>query len=333
MFVDEISITVSSGKGGPGCVSFHRDRHVAKGGPDGGDGGNGGNVYLVVDDSMTNLNYLRYRQYYNSKNGMHGEGRKKYGKKGDDLILKVPRGTVVREQESNDLIVDFNMEVDEWLLCEGGKGGRGNTSYKSSINQTPREFEDGEDGEKIEICLSLKMIADVGFVGFPNAGKSSLLSRISNARPKIADYPFTTMIPHLGTHSLGPSHQIVFADLPGLIEGASDGKGLGIRFLKHIERTKIIMHLVEPELTDGSTPVEKVRLIRKELANYSETLGARKEILVLTKMDTCPDESDIASWEEELGEKFFRISTVSGEGIKEVIAEVWDMLEEIREPT
>jgi len=333
MFVDEINITVSSGNGGPGCVSFHRERHIAKGGPDGGDGGTGGSVYLEVDDSMTNLNYLRYKQIYRAKNGMHGEGRKKYGKKGEDLILKVPRGTVIRDRESNDLIVDFNMEIDDWLLCEGGQGGRGNTHFKSSINQTPREYENGHEGETLEICLSLKLIADVGFVGFPNAGKSSLLSRISNARPKVADYPFTTMIPHLGTHSLGPSHQIVFADIPGLIEGASEGKGLGIQFLKHIERTKVILHLVEPNITDERNPVEKILSIRKELSNYSDILSERKEILVLTKIDTCPDEDDIVSWEEELDEKFIRISTVSGEGVKELISKVWDVLEDIREPT
>jgi GTPase len=180
--------------------------------------------------------------------------------------------------------------------------------------------------------LSLKMIADVGFVGFPNAGKSSLLSRVTNAKPKVADYPFTTMIPHLGTHSLGPAHQIVFADIPGLIEGASEGKGLGIQFLKHIERTKVILHLVEPTFGEEETPVEKIRSIRKELHSYSEVLANRKEILVLTKMDIKPDQEDIAAWEKELGEKFCCISTVSGEGIKELISRVWEALEDIREP-
>lgn len=330
MFVDEISIKVSSGNGGHGCVSFHRERLIAKGGPDGGDGGNGGNVTIAVDDSMTTLNHLRFHQTYRAKNGLPGEGKKKHGKKGDDLTLYVPRGTIIHEKETDDLVVDFNMDVDSWQILEGGKGGKGNTHYKSSINQTPREYEKGTEGETVELKLSLKLIADVGFVGFPNAGKSSLLSRISNARPKVADYPFTTMTPHLGTHSFNGAHQIVFADIPGLIEGASSGKGLGIQFLKHIERTKIILHLVEPFDSDEQTPVQKVNSIREELKNYSTVLAERKQILVLTKMDTYPDEKEIEGWEEDLGEKFIKISTVTGEGVEELIRRVWEAMEDIK---
>jgi GTP-binding protein len=329
MFIDEVKLSVSSGKGGPGCVSFHRDRHLAKGGPDGGDGGNGGDVWMEVDESLTTLFHLRFHNEYSGENGRHGEGRRKSGRQGEDLILKVPRGTVVREQGTGDLIVDFNMDIDRWQLLEGGKGGRGNWHFKSSTHQTPREFEEGGDPEELELELSLKLIADVGLVGFPNAGKSSLLSRISSARPKVANYPFTTMQPHLGTHSFGTYSQVVFADIPGLIEGASEGKGLGIQFLKHVERTKMLLHLVEPYHADGESPVEKVRAIRRELENYSSTLAERKQLLVLTKMDYAPPEEEICAWEEELGEKFIRISTATNQGIEQLLKRVQASLEDL----
>ena len=329
MFIDEVKVLVASGKGGPGCVSFFRDRHVAKGGPDGGDGGNGGDIWLEVDDALTTLFHLRFQNEYLAENGRHGEGRRKSGRRGEDLIIKVPRGTVVKEQGTDDLIVDFNMDIDRWLLLEGGQGGRGNWHYKSSTHQTPREFEEGGEPEALELELSLKLIADVGLLGFPNAGKSSLLSRISNARPKVADYPFTTMQPHLGTHSFGPFSQIVVADIPGLIEGASEGKGLGIQFLKHVERTKMLLHLVEPFHDDGGSPVDKIRAINRELENYSPTLAQRKQILVLTKTDLCPSDEEIKGWEEELGKKFMRISTATNQGIEQLLKEVQRGLEDL----
>lgn len=322
MFVDEVKFSIKSGNGGPGCVSFYRERHLPKGGPDGGDGGNGGAVVFKVNDSLTTLYHLRFQNIFKAPNGLPGEGKKKHGKKGQDLILEVPRGTVIREQGSGDLIVDFNMDFDEWSVLDGGKGGRGNFHFKSSTHQSPREYEEGKEGDLLKLELSLKLIADVGFVGFPNAGKSSLLSKISNARPKIANYPFTTMSPHLGTHGFDHSRQLVFADIPGLIEGASEGKGLGIKFLKHIERTEILLHLVEPFSETGEDPVKRVRAIRHELRNYSEVLAQKKEILVLTKMDLVPNSEDISTWEKELGQTFIKISTATGEGIPGLLKEV-----------
>lgn len=328
MFIDEVKVRLESGKGGPGCVSFHRERFMPKGGPDGGDGGNGGDVWIEVDDHMNSLHHLRFQPMYRAENGRHGEGRKKSGRKGDDLIIKVPRGTVVKEQGSEELIVDFNMDIDRWQILDGGKGGRGNVHFKSSIRQTPREYETGEEGEALDLQLSLKLIADVGLVGFPNAGKSSLLSKISSARPKVANYPFTTMTPHLGTHQFDAVSQVVFADIPGLIEGASEGKGLGIKFLKHIERTKMVLHLVEPYHGDGESPVEKVKSIRKELKNYSEVLGEKPELLVLSKMDLLYEQEEmIQEWEEELGAKFIRISTATGQGVDELLNQVRQTLE------
>jgi GTP-binding protein len=330
MFIDEVRIRLESGKGGPGCVSFYRERFQPKGGPDGGDGGNGGHVIIEVDDHMNSLHHLRFQPLYRAENGRHGEGRKKHGRQGRDLILKVPRGTVIREKDTGDLIVDFNLEVDRWQILDGGKGGRGNFHFKSSVRQTPREFEEGEEGEGLDLELSLKLIADVGLVGFPNAGKSSLLSKVSSARPKVANYPFTTMAPHLGTHQYDAMSQVVIADIPGLIEGASDGKGLGIKFLKHIERTKMILHLVEPFHDDGESPVEKVEAIRRELKNYSEILAAKPEILVLSKMDLLFEQDEmVEEWEKELGIKFIRISTATGQGVEELLRQVRHRLEEL----
>jgi len=329
MFIDEVRLSVASGNGGHGCVSFYRDRHQPKGGPDGGDGGNGGHVFFEVDDHMTTLYHLRFQQFYKAGNGLPGEGNKCYGKKGADLVIKVPRGTVIREKGTGDLIVDFNMEMDRWQVLDGGKGGRGNWHFKSSTHQTPREYEEGQPGVTLELELSLKLIADVGLLGFPNAGKSSLLSRISNARPKVADYPFTTMTPHLGTYTFDATHQIVVADIPGLIDGASEGKGLGIQFLKHVERTKMLLHLVEPFAPDGKSPVERVRSIRHELKQYSEVLVQRPQMLVLTKVDLKPTEEEVAQWEDELGEKFLRISTAPGQGVDALMGAVQRRIQEL----
>jgi len=331
MFIDEVKVRLESGKGGPGCVSFQRERFQPKGGPDGGDGGDGGNVWIEVDDHMNSLHHLRFQPVYKAENGRHGQGKKMSGRQGEDLIIKVPRGTVVKEQGSEELIVDFNMDIDRWRILDGGQGGRGNVHFKSATRQTPREFDEGAENEALDLQLSLKLIADVGLVGYPNAGKSSLLSRVSSARPKVANYPFTTMTPHLGTHQFDALTQVVFADIPGLIDGASDGKGLGIKFLKHIERTNMILHLVEPFHDDGETPVEKVAAIRRELKNYSEVLGAKKEVLVLTKMDLMYEQEDLVKeWEEALGAKFMKISTATGEGIDELMNQVRISLEDLK---
>jgi GTPase len=332
MFVDEVKFVVTSGCGGDGCVSLHRERGMNKGGPDGGDGGDGGNVWFEVDDNLTTLFHLRFQNEYIAENGRPGEGRKKSGKQGQDLVLKVPRGTVIREQETGELIVDFNMDISRWQVLDGGQGGRGNWHFRSSTHQTPREYEDGTAASSLALDLSLKLIADVGLLGFPNAGKSSLLAKVSNARPKIADYPFTTMQPNLGTLSFGATSQIVIADIPGLIEGASEGKGLGIQFLKHVERTKMLLHLVEPFPDDGTSPVDRIKTINHELENYSSELAQRRQLLVLTKMDLMPENEDILRWEAELGQKFFRISTATGEGITELFRAVQETLEDIKSP-
>lgn len=331
MFIDEVHFKVKAGNGGPGCVSFYRGRHLPKGGPDGGDGGRGGSVVFVVNDSLTTLFHLKFKQLFAAKNGLPGEGSNCSGRKGEDLIIEVPRGTVVREKNTGDLIVDFNRNVDRWEVLEGAKGGKGNTRFKSATHQTPREFEAGREGELMELQLSLKLIADVGLVGFPNAGKSSLLSRVSAARPKVADYPFTTMMPHLGTVAFDKVSHFVFADIPGLIEGASNGRGMGFQFLKHVERTRVILHLVEPDSMDGVSVPERVNAIRKELCEYSSVLAGKREILVLTKMDLKPDKTTICDWESELDEKFVCISTVTGEGIDELLQVVQLALQELEE--
>lgn len=331
MFIDEIRISVKAGDGGDGCVSFRRESCAPKGGPDGGDGSRGGSIIMRVNPHLNTLYSLKFKKLYKAEDGKPGSGKQCYGRKGKDLEILVPRGTVVRDAKNGELIVDFVEGVDQWIIQDGGKGGRGNTRFKSSVNQAPRHFEPGVKVAPIELELTLKLIADVGLVGLPNAGKSSLLSRLSHAHPKVAEYPFTTIEPCLGTMSLGEGEQIVFADLPGLIEGASEGRGMGIQFLKHVERTRIILHLVEPGPEDGISPPEAVRVIRRELAKYSSELAAKKEILVLTKMDLRPKEADIKAWEKELGESFVRISAVSGKGMLELIKAVQDTLAEENE--
>ncbi|MBF0245508.1 MAG: GTPase ObgE [Planctomycetes bacterium] len=329
MFTDEIEIEVGSGDGGTGCLSFRREKYAPRGGPDGGDGGRGGDVYLAVNDSITSLFHLKFRQSYKAGNGRPGEGGQCSGKKGEDIVVEVPRGTVVRDALSNELIVDLGQDSERWLGLEGGQGGRGNQHFKSSKNRAPRHFEKGQPGTGLRLQLSLKLIADVGLVGLPNAGKSSLLSRISAAHPKIADYPFTTLAPLLGTLVFDNSHQIVFADLPGLIEGASEGRGLGIHFLKHIERTRMLLHLVDPLPDNGRSPVENVLMIRRELMNYSPELAAKPQLLVLSKVDLKPDPELVRSWERELGESLHPVSTASGEGLQDLISLVSAILREL----
>lgn len=263
---------------------------------------------------------------------MPGEGGLCYGKDAENLVLLVPDGTVIHDIDTGELIVDFSSHITQWRVLAGGKGGKGNAHFKTSTNQSPRRVGEGESGKELNLRLSLKVIADVGLLGMPNAGKSSLLSRISNARPKIANYPFTTLNPHLGTHLFQNSHQIVFADIPGLIEGASEGKGLGIDFLKHVERTRILVHMVEPWADNGKSPVENVEIIRKELENYSIDLASKPQLLVLSKSDLMPAEEDIKAWEAELGERFLRLSTVTGDGVDAMLTQVHAILREEDDP-
>lgn len=331
-FVDEIQITVSSGHGGAGCVSFRREAMAPRGGPDGGDGGKGGDVILRTTQHLNSLIDYRANKKYTAGNGQPGTSSNMYGQKGDDLILLVPKGTLVRHS-NGEIIVDMT-EVDEFVFLKGGRGGKGNTFFKNSINQAPDHAQPGEDSQQAEIILELKLIADVGIIGFPNAGKSTLISRISAAKPKIADYPFTTLTPNLGVVKVADYKSFVVADIPGLVKGAHTGIGLGIQFLRHIERTRVFIHLVDVSGMSGREPLEDYNDINFELAEYDKNnegkegfspLGAREQIVVLNKIDTL-SEDQIKSWKQkfqkETGKVPLVISAVAGRGIKELVGEV-----------
>ena len=285
MFADRARIFVKSGKGGDGHISFRREKYVPNGGPDGGDGGHGGSVILVVDDGLNTLTDYRHVRKYHAQNGEDGGKRNCRGKDGEDLILKMPEGTVVKEAESGKVITDLSGDNRRFVLLQGGKGGNGNQHYATSTMQAPRYAQPGQPAREIELLLELKVIADVGLVGFPNVGKSTFLTKISNARPKIANYHFTTLNPHLGVVDLEGAKGFVVADIPGLIEGASEGVGLGYEFLRHIERTKVIVHIVDAASTEGRNPIEDIYAINKELQNYNPEIAARPQIIAANKID------------------------------------------------
>ena len=290
MLVDRARIFVRSGKGGDGCMSFRREKYIPKGGPNGGDGGDGGDVMLIGDDSLSSLLTLTHRPHYRAKHGEQGMGSQKHGANGADRIVKVPLGTLVTEETSGELLADISTQGQEVIVAHGGKGGYGNEHFKSATNQAPRETTPGEPIVEHTLRLELKLIADIGLVGLPNAGKSTLLSAISAARPKVADYPFTTLQPHLGIAELDIDRRLVVADIPGLIEGAADGAGLGHRFLKHIERTGALLHIVDVMPVDGSDPATNYKAIREELLKYSEKLATKQELVVLNKIDLLPEQ-------------------------------------------
>ena len=327
MLVDRARIFVRSGKGGDGCMSFRREKYIPKGGPNGGDGGDGGDVILVGDGSIGTLLPLTHKPHYRADHGIQGKGSQMHGANGDDKIVKVPLGTLVTDEDTGDLLADISEEGQELIVAKGGKGGWGNEHFKSATNQTPRETTNGELLEEHILRLELKLIADIGLVGMPNAGKSTLLSSISAARPKVADYPFTTLQPHLGIAELDIDRRLIVADIPGLIEGAADGAGLGHRFLKHIERTGALLHLVDVMPIDGSDPVSNYRAIRDELERYSSELAAKDEIVVLNKVDLllpADRESSIATIATEL--QLDPVITCSGatrEGVREVLEHCW----------
>ncbi len=329
-FVDEVKIKVASGKGGPGAVSFRREAMVARGGPDGGDGGRGGDVVFKIAPHLNSLMDFRVAKTYSAKNGQQGSGSNMFGADGDDLVLKVPRGTLVRNSETGEVIVDMT-GVDDFKILKGGRGGKGNTFFKTSINQAPEHAQPGESGQDLELILELKLIADVGIIGFPNAGKSTLISRISAARPKIADYPFTTLVPNLGVVKVGDYHSFVVADIPGLIEGASKGTGLGIQFLKHIERTNLFLHVVDVSGHSGRDPISDFEIINNELKQYDELnkdkedfypLSTRNQIVVLNKIDIL-SEQEKQSWMRKFKKLTFNepilISAATGLGTKELV--------------
>jgi GTP-binding protein len=336
MFVDDVDIRVSAGSGGNGCLSFRREKFVPRGGPDGGDGGHGGSVFIVAAPTKNTLVDFRFHPEFNAKRGQHGHGSNRTGASGTDLEIEVPVGTLVFETQpggGRTLAADLAVEGDRILVARGGRGGRGNARFISATNRAPRRTEPGEAGEEKTLHLELKLVADVGLVGFPNAGKSTLISRISAARPKIANYPFTTLVPNLGVVSLSDDRSFVVADVPGLIKGASTGHGLGHQFLRHIERTKVLLHLVDVSSESGRDPVEDFETIREELRLFDPDVFGKPHVTVATKIDALDEPDRLARLEAHvrgLGLPFHRISAVTGEGLGELIALAWAALARAR---
>jgi len=319
-FVDEATIRVQAGNGGHGCLSFRREKFVEKGGPDGGDGGHGGSVFLVADPSINTLVDFRVARKFGAESGQGGAGRNKTGRSGDDLEVKVPRGTVIHDVDTGELIGDLTEEGEQFKVVDGGRGGLGNTRFKSSINRAPRKITQGTPGESRHLALELKLLADVGLVGLPNAGKSTLIRAMSAAKPKVADYPFTTLYPNLGVVSVGPLQSFVMADVPGLIEGAAEGAGLGLQFLKHLQRTGLLLHLVDiAPMEEDASPAADFRAIQDELAKFSDDLPTKPRWLVINKIDLLADDQLAVARDQLLGElgwdgPVYEVSAVTGEG-------------------
>lgn len=332
MFIDRAEIFVRGGRGGRGCVSFRREKFLPKGGPDGGDGGRGGNVYLFADPSMTTLLDLTGRHHWMAENGQPGKGKNMTGRSGRDRIVRVPPGTLVYDRDSGRLLRDLDQPGMKILIAHGGRGGKGNLHFTSSRIQVPRFAQPGEDPEERWLRMELKLIADVGLVGLPNAGKSTLLSRMSRARPKIADYPFTTIEPQLGIVELPGFRRFVMADIPGLIEGAHEGVGLGDDFLRHIERTRVIVHLIDIHpLPEQPSPTESYHAIRRELDKYSPQLAAKPEIIVANKIDLSDTLDAVETLREDLGREVLAISGVTGTGLERLGGRLWSMIEDARQ--
>ncbi|MFW5857086.1 MAG: GTPase ObgE [Planctomycetota bacterium] len=323
MFVDEVQITVQAGKGGDGCVSFRREKFVPRGGPDGGNGGDGGSVVLRADRNRNTLLDLRHIRDYRARNGQPGMGRNRTGASADDRIVRVPQGTLVRDAETGELLADLTDDGEDAVVARGGRGGRGNKSFATATHQTPREYTPGEPGEARTLDLELKLIADVGLVGLPNAGKSTILARLSAATPKIADYPFTTLVPQLGIVSGPGPETLVLADIPGLIEGAKDGAGLGHEFLRHIERTRVLAHVVDLAPLDGTDPVEQYRIIRDELAGFSAELATRPTVVIGNKTDLPDAAAHADRLEKALGAPILRVSAATGNGLDTLTHELF----------
>ncbi len=322
MFIDEVTISVKAGDGGNGIVAFRREKFVPKGGPSGGDGGKGGDIILVANQHYNTLLHFRFNPEHKAERGRHGEGSNKTGRTGHSVELPVPVGTVAYDADSGDLIHDFTQHGEAFPVAKGGRGGRGNQRFVSSTHQAPTEHEDGHPGEFRRLRLELKLLADAGLVGFPNAGKSTLISRISAARPKVADYPFTTLEPNLGVVSTDDNRTFVVADIPGLIEGAHEGAGLGIRFLRHVERTRLLVHLVDVSEMSARNPSDDFKIVMKELEAFSPELAAKPMIVVATKIDVMQDTKRIDNLRrmaKRRGLEFYTISSVTGKGIQELI--------------
>jgi len=333
-FIDEVNVYVKAGKGGKGCVSFRREKYVPKGGPDGGDGGRGGHIIFKTERDINTLLDIKYQQQYRAKNGQGGMGKKMHGKNGEDLFIKIPVGTVVKDAESNEILEDLAKEKQEFIAVRGGRGGLGNTHFKSPTKQAPRFAQPGEAGEEITLMLELKLLADVGLIGLPNAGKSTLISVLSSAKPKIADYPFTTLIPVLGVVKYVEFKSFVVADIPGLIEGAHKGTGLGFQFLRHVERTSILLHLVDISETSEGDPADNFKKINKELELYSPDLVKKPQVIAGTKLDIKGkgERLDrIVHYCKDKGYDFFPICAVTGEGIKKLLRYLGRKVEKLKD--
>jgi GTP-binding protein len=332
MFIDRAKIHVQGGDGGNGVTAFRREKFVPRGGPSGGDGGRGGDVVLVADASLNTLLHLRYNPQHLAGRGLHGEGSNRSGHNGADLIVRVPVGTQIFDAATGDLLHDLSHDGDRWLAARGGRGGFGNAHFTTSTNRAPRYHQSGSKGEELDLQLELKLLADVGLVGFPNAGKSTFISTVSAAHPKIADYPFTTLEPHLGVVDLGDFRTFVIADIPGLIEGAHTGAGLGDRFLRHIERTKLLLHLVDVSSFSGREAAGDYETVNRELASYNQDLATRPQFVVATKIDALDEPERLESLKERAeqhGKPFFTISSATGAGVRELVNAMAAKLEEL----
>ncbi len=333
-FIDEAKITVRSGDGGNGCLSFRREKYVPKGGPNGGDGGRGGDVIIVADENISSLLDFKYKRYYRAQRGEHGKGKNQHGKDAPDLYIPVPVGTIIKESSSGKVLADLTKDGQKFIVAKGGKGGRGNARFATPTNQAPRYAEPGKKGKEVEIILELKLLADVGIIGFPNAGKSTLISCISAAKPKIADYPFTTLIPNLGVVTYGEGESFVIADIPGIIEGAHRGTGLGIRFLKHVERTDLLLHLIDISPHTERDPVEDYEILNQELSKFSKELSIKPQIVVLNKIDITEAKEILPEIKARFKEKGIEVSEISaaeGKGTKELVYRIAHELKKIRE--
>ena len=329
MFTDYVKIIAKAGNGGDGAVSFRREKYVPAGGPDGGDGGKGGDIYFEVDQDKNTLLDFRYQKKFKAESGKNGEGSNKYGRSGEDLIIKVPFGTIIKDAATGKVLADLSEKGQKQLVLAGGRGGKGNTHFATATRQAPRFSQEGEKGEEKELILELKLLADVGLIGFPNVGKSTLLSVVTDATPKIADYHFTTLEPNLGVVKGEYGDSFVIADIPGIIEGASEGVGLGIQFLRHIERTRLLLHVIDVSGSEGRNPVQDFETINSELKKYSEKLAQRKQIIVANKVDSMQDETLYQELEKMAKEKnleIYPISAATGKGVKELISHVSEVL-------
>lgn len=333
MFVDVAKISVKAGKGGNGSVAFRREKYVPMGGPAGGDGGDGGDIILVADEGLRTLMDFRYKRHYQAENAEDGRGKKQYGSDGKDLVLRVPIGTLVKDEETGIVLADLKEDGQRYVCARGGRGGKGNTRFKNSIRRTPRFAEPGTKGEEREIILELKLIADVGLIGFPNVGKSTILASITSAKPKIANYHFTTLKPNLGVVSIGEGHSYVMADIPGLIEGASEGAGLGLEFLRHVERTKLLLHVIDASGQENRDPVDDFYKINEELKQYSEKLTGKEQIIVLNKMDLSEAQENLERIKKAFSKDYeiIEVSAATGKGLDELKKRAYERLLQIED--